>query len=87
MRTHRKLSNDLERNGPQYVELYMKGINQPNNKNHHIWNNNGTWWIHYVVYDNATAVRVRRSLKTKNLRQARKKRDSFFKTIKAKNTL
>ena len=87
MRTHRKLSNDLERNGPQYVELYMKGINQPNNENHHIWNNNGTWWIHYVVYDTATAVRVRRSLKTKNLRQARKKRDSFFKTIKAKNTL
>lgn len=87
MHTHKNLSNDLERNGPQYIELYMKGIKQPNNKNHHIWKNNGTWWIHYVVYDNATAVRVRRSLKTKNLRQARKKRDVFFKTIKAKNKL
>ena len=20
------------------------------NLNHHLWNNNGTWWIHYTVY-------------------------------------
>ena len=20
------------------------------NLNHHLWNNNGTWWIHYTIY-------------------------------------
>ena len=38
------------------------------NLNHHLWNNNGTWWIHYTVYPTPVTVeRIRRSLKTKIL--------------------
>ena len=33
------------------------------NPNHHLWNNNGTWFLHYTVYPTAfTKERIRRSL-------------------------
>ena len=49
------------------------------NQNHHIWNNNGTWWIHYTVYPTpVTAERRRESLHTKDLGEARAKRDTLF---------
>ena len=32
------------------------------NLNHHLWDNNGTWWIHYTVYPTpVTAERIRHS--------------------------
>jgi hypothetical protein len=52
------------------------------NLNHHLWNNNGTWWIHYTIYPTAvTAERVRYSLKTKNLTEARNVRNQIFKKL------
>ena len=37
------------------------------NLNHHLWNNNGTWWIHYTIYPTPVTVeRIRRSLKKKS---------------------
>ncbi len=46
------------------------------NPNHHLWNNNGTWWLHYTVYPSpVTSERRRKSLRTNCLKQARKKRD------------
>ena len=51
----------------------------PDNPNHHLWNNNGTWFIHYTVYPDAlTAERVRRSLGTRSLAEARRRRDALF---------
>ena len=42
------------------------------NPNHHLWNNNGTWFVHYTIHpDQFTAERVRVSLKTKDVREAR----------------
>ena len=47
------------------------------NPNHHLWNNNGTWFIHYTVYpDPLTKVRIRESLRTKLLNEARRRRDT-----------
>ena len=58
------------------------------NPNHHLWNNNGTWFVHYTVYPTpVTKQRVRRSLKTKSIDEARAKRDSLFKQMSAKYTL
>jgi len=58
------------------------------NPNHHLWNNNGTWFVHYTVYPTpVTKQRVRRSLKTKCIDEARAKRDSLFKQMSAKYTL
>jgi hypothetical protein len=49
------------------------------NLNHHLWNNNGTWWIHYTIYPTPVTVeRIRNSLKTKSLREARSRRDEIL---------
>jgi len=48
----------------------------PTNPQHHLWNNNGTWFIHYTVYPTPiTKQRIRASLGTKRLSEARRKRD------------
>ena len=50
-------------------------INQ-NNPNHHLWNNNGVWFMHYTVFPTPlTKDRVRRSLGTRNVEEARRLRD------------
>jgi hypothetical protein len=49
------------------------------NPNHNLWNNNGTWWIHYTRYPTPiTKERVRRSLRTKSVEEARLKRDAWL---------
>lgn len=49
------------------------------NPNHHLWNNHGTWFLHYTVHPTPyTKERVRRSLGTKDINVARARRDSFF---------
>jgi hypothetical protein len=49
------------------------------NPDHHLYNNNGTWWIHYTTYPTlVTTKRVRRSLKTKDDVIARQRRDALF---------
>jgi hypothetical protein len=51
----------------------------PENPNHHLWNNNGTWFLHYTVYPTPfTKQRIRRSLGTKDVTVARERRDQFF---------
>ena len=36
------------------------------NLNHHLWNHNGTWFVHYTVHGtDFTKQRLRRSLQTK----------------------
>jgi hypothetical protein len=52
---------------------------RPENPNHHLWNNHGTWFLHYTVYPTPlTKERIRRSLGTKDLADARRRRDTFF---------
>jgi hypothetical protein len=54
------------------------------NPNHHLWNNHGTWFLHYTVHPTPyTKERVRRSLGTKDLAIARARRDSFFDQFEA----
>ena len=51
----------------------------PANPDHHLWNNNGTWWVHYTVHPTAfTKERVRLSLATRDVGEARRRRDSLF---------
>jgi len=52
---------------------------RPENPNHHLWNNHGTWFLHYTVHPTPfTKERIRRSLGTKDLNVARERRDAFF---------
>ncbi len=49
------------------------------NPNHHLWNNNGTWFVNYTVYPTPITVeRIRSSLKTHCVETARIKRDRLF---------
>jgi hypothetical protein len=49
------------------------------NENHHLWNNHGTWFLHYTIHPTPyTKERIRRSLGTKDVKVARERRDSFF---------
>ena len=46
------------------------------NPNHHLWNNNGTWWLHYTEHlADYTKRRVRLNLHTHNVKAARAIRD------------
>ena len=56
----------------------------PENPNHHLWRNHGTWWLHYtVLVDGVRQRRVRRSLHTRDLQVARRRRDRFFSGVQA----
>ena len=57
------------------------------NENHHLWNNHGTWFLHYTVHPTPfTKERVRRSLGTKDVRVARERRDTFFAQLATETT-
>lgn len=52
------------------------------NPNHHLYNNNGTWWCHYTEHrQDFTKRRIRMSLQTPSLPTARAKRDRWFSEI------
>ena len=54
----------------------------PANPDHHLYNNNGTWWVHYTEYPcPLTSRRVRRSLRTSDLVRARQRRDELFEIL------
>ena len=48
------------------------------NRHHHLWNNNGVWWVHYTLNFDCRTRRVRRSLKTSSLDEAVRRRDELF---------
>jgi hypothetical protein len=49
------------------------------NPNHHLWRNGRLWWIAFtVVYDGWRQERVRRSLSTADLEEARRRRDGVL---------
>ena len=51
----------------------------PANPDHHLWNNNGTWFVHYTIHPTPfTKQRIRASLQTQNLIEARLRRDQLL---------
>ena len=56
------------------------------NPNHHLWNNNGTWWC-YVTLRNAEGQKIRHrfSLETNDLEAARRKRDRILNAMAKKS--
>lgn len=52
------------------------------NPNHHLWNNNGTWWLHVtILHRGIRQERLRRSLRTRSLELARLRRDRFIRRL------
>ncbi len=53
------------------------------NPNHHLWNNNGTWYVHYTIAEEGrSGERQRKSLGTKYLLEARRRRNRLFASLK-----
>ena len=51
----------------------------PANRDHHLWNNHGTWWCHFTLHlPDCTKRRLRRSLRTACLDEARALRDNLL---------
>ena len=48
------------------------------NRQHHLWCNNGTWWVHYTLHFDHRKRRIRRSLKTSDLTEAVRRRDELL---------
>jgi len=49
---------------------------QRDHPTHHLWNNKGTWWIHFTVHFDHRKRRIRRSRGTRSLDEAMARRDS-----------
>jgi hypothetical protein len=55
------------------------------NPDHHLWNNHGTWWLHYTIHQpDYTKRRIRVSLETRNRKEARQRRDTLFAHLELK---
>ena len=68
-----------KKQNPNDTKMKLSIRTNPENPNHHLWNNHGTWFVHYVVHPTPfTKERVRRSLGTKSLEQARQLRDAVL---------
>jgi hypothetical protein len=65
---------------PQIAMTHSLAIRlNPANPDHHLWNNNGTWFVHYTIHaPGFTKQRIRASLQTKNLTEARSRRDQLL---------
>jgi hypothetical protein len=62
---------------PQGCALSLR--THPGNPNHHLWWNNGTWWLHATVHrPDYTKQRLRLPLETKNVDLARSRRDAVL---------
>ncbi len=48
------------------------------NPRHHLWCNNGTWWVHYTLHFGGRKRRVRRSLGTRAFDVAVRRRDELL---------
>lgn len=51
------------------------------NRLHHLWCNNGTWWIHYTVHFDGRKRRIRRSLRTSHEDVAVRRRDEVLERL------
>lgn len=54
----------------------------PENPRHHLWCNNGTWWVAYVLHFDGRKRRIRRSLGTSCEAEAIHRRDELFARIR-----
>jgi hypothetical protein len=49
------------------------------NPDHHLWRNGRFWWVAFtLIHDGWRQERVRRSLKTADISEARRRRDAIF---------
>ncbi len=66
--------------------LHLTTRRTPENPDHHLWNNNGTWWLHFTLRSaSGIVMRKRVSLQTRDRDAARRKRDRILAAIQSKS--
>ena len=66
------------------IPAHLSIRTNPSNTDHHLWNNNGTWYLHYTVCASGlSGTRRRESLGTHCLTEARRRRDRILDTAAA----
>ncbi len=56
---------------------------RPGNPDHHLWNNNGTFWCHYTIHlHDLSKCRIRLSLCTHRVEEARELRDRLLSSFR-----
>ena len=66
--------------------LYLATRRSDSNPDHHLWNNNRTWWLHFTLRNVSGAkTRHRVSLRTRDLETARASRDRILTALRAKS--
>jgi hypothetical protein len=71
------------RDTPPRIRLHIR--RKPNNPNHHLWNNNGRWWMCFTISrPDGASERKRISLKTADLDKARGRRDGIIADLQNK---
>lgn len=64
--------------GPAQASALQIRCPRPND-NHHLWRNGRLWWVAFTVLnDGWRQERIRRSLGTANVEEARRRRDALF---------
>lgn len=68
-----------ENSSPRIGPGKISSRNTGENEDHHLWNNRGTWWCHFTLHrPDYTSERIRVSLRTKDIDEARSRRDELF---------
>jgi hypothetical protein len=73
----RELINDIIMN--QVLVPTISTRQKTTSENHHLWNNHGSWWFHGTEHRaDGTAVRIRVNLRSRDIAEARRKRDRIL---------
>ena len=51
------------------------------NPDHHLWQNKRFWWIAFTIHKDQTQKRIRSSLRTADLKEARRRRDRILQQV------
>ena len=65
----------------QVTPVRLASKARPASPNHHLFNNNGTWWCQITVHRGPFSKRLRFSLETRDLEMARNRRDRVFASL------
>lgn len=71
---------------PTTQHLHLATRRTKENPNHHLWNNNGTWWCYFTLRSATDgSKRHRISLKTPDLEAARRRRNGILNDLQTKS--
>jgi hypothetical protein len=64
--------------GPRLSQIERDGRTEEGDPSHHLWRNGRLWWISFTVHRGHIQERVRFSLATDDVEEARRRRDRIF---------